>query len=186
MGALHVYGVYAGGDQQAAFVEVEVGPCLEEVGGRAGGLAACDVRELGAGLVDRAGALLEAGTVGVASDDGDEVRVAVGGEFGFGGFDLLDGCAAALLGFGGCDGRVDRDASEEHLGDGSDTLVSCPDCPPKVRCVVHGRIVSLGGICPACRREARDALPMVVLSSLVSVLFARAVNARQLSEGASV
>jgi len=41
-------------------------------------------------------------------------------------------------------------------------LVSCPDCPPvKLRCPVHGRIVSGGSTCCECSTEARDALELM-------------------------
>ena len=50
----------------------------------------------------------------------------------------------------------------EFVPGDDDLLVSCPDCPPKVRCVVHGRIVSGDGTCCDCRREVRRALPLVV------------------------
>jgi hypothetical protein len=61
--------------------------------------------------------------------------------------------------------------------DGSDTIVACMDCPAKVRCIVHGRIV--GGKCSCCAREARKAVPLVVLSSLTSDLRALAIAAAQ-------
>jgi hypothetical protein len=57
--------------------------------------------------------------------------------------------------------------------------VSCPDCPPKVRCVVHGLILTIGNTCPACTREARKAMPLVVLSSLTSDLRDRVASAAQ-------
>lgn len=40
-------------------------------------------------------------------------------------------------------------------------LVSCPDCPPKMRCPVHARIVRAGKQCPECKGEARAALLLV-------------------------
>lgn len=46
---------------------------------------------------------------------------------------------------------------------GGALLVSCPDCPRKLRCPVHGRIVYAGETCSRCRAEARTALPLVLL-----------------------
>lgn len=45
--------------------------------------------------------------------------------------------------------------------DPASELVACPDCPPKLRCPVHGRIVVQGGTCCECRREAAAALELV-------------------------
>jgi hypothetical protein len=62
--------------------------------------------------------------------------------------------------------------------DGGATLIACPDCPSKVRCPVHGRIVYAGERCRDCHGEALAALPLMVIDLLIAKS-ARAVRAAQ-------
>lgn len=52
-------------------------------------------------------------------------------------------------------------------------LVSCSDCPKKVRCPRHGRIVYTGEKCCECLGEARTGLEILVDLNRAAVAAAR-------------